>query len=191
MAYPEHQKRQLTVTAEVRGLLQACRGYSAARRSFLQHLGVAQSNRDPLAEFSEVLVASLVGGKLAANRVQKDWDVEDPDGQRIQVKYLANPAHGKWPNEHLVRRLEQADAYALVIFENLQPTVVHLFPVDLSPVCAALGKRHAHQDRELQFTRANHLAIIRDPERFRELGMQVLVILCAEETLPRGEADEG
>jgi hypothetical protein len=59
-------------------------------------MGVPRSCRDPLSEFAELLVARFVDGKLADNRVQKDWDVREADGSRIQVKYLANPSTGGW-----------------------------------------------------------------------------------------------
>lgn len=63
--------------------------YARARQKLLETIGVSGSNRDPLAEFSERLVAALLGGELATNRVQRGWDVL-ADGRHVQVKYLAN-----------------------------------------------------------------------------------------------------
>ncbi|TDA69365.1 MAG: hypothetical protein D9V47_05535 [Clostridia bacterium] len=76
--------------------------YWRARLALLERLGCPHSNRDPLAEFSERLVASLLGGRLAESRVEKGYDVLRPDSGRVQVKYLANP-DGTWVNGHTVR----------------------------------------------------------------------------------------
>ena len=57
----------------------------------LDVLGIPTSNRDPLAEFSERLVAALLSGALAPNRVQAGYDVTLPVGGTVQVKYLADP----------------------------------------------------------------------------------------------------
>ena len=165
----------LQISPEVNALLAAFAPYRQGRLALLDAMGLPHSNRDPLAEFSEALAASVLGGSLATNRVQKDWDVTTSDARRVQVKYLANPATGSWPNWHTVRRNDRVNAYCLVIFEDLRPTAVYLFPLgDFGPLCAALGKRHANQDCELQFTQGNHAAIMRNPELFRSLGVQVL-----------------
>ncbi|GAA4595876.1 hypothetical protein BJY16_001826 [Actinoplanes octamycinicus] len=66
-------------------------------------MGLAVSNRDPLAEFSEHLVQALLGAQLAASRVQAHWDLALPDGAKVQVKYLANPADG-WVAHRAARR---------------------------------------------------------------------------------------
>ena len=70
--------------------------YRQARLDLLETLGMAGSFRDPLSEFAEVLVARLLDGTLADNRVQKGWDVLLQDGTRVQVKYVANPSEGGW-----------------------------------------------------------------------------------------------
>lgn len=50
--------------------------YVEARNALLEELQLkGKSNRDPLSEFSEWLVAVLVKGNSAENRVQKGWDV--------------------------------------------------------------------------------------------------------------------
>jgi hypothetical protein len=139
---------------------------------FSPKVGVPLSNRDPLAEFAEAFVATLVGGSLATSRVQAGWDFETPDGSRYQVKYLANTTDSG-VNEHCVRSMPGVDWYALVLIEDFTVAGVVAFPPDLTSVCAALGKRHPRQDVELQFTRVNWLAIRDDPQRFRALGVQV------------------
>lgn len=155
----------------VRTLVAALNEYRCARELLLAILGHA-SNRDPLAEVAEHLVAALMGGTLARNRVQRAWDIELPDGAKVQVKYLAN-ASGPWVNEHLVHRIETVHWYVLVIIEGFGVSGVLAFPADLRSIGAALGKRHPGQDITLQFTRTNWQAIRSNPQRFRALGMRV------------------
>lgn len=84
-------------------LLAALALYRAARKSLLATIGVDASNRDPLAEFAEQLVAALFDGTLAPNRVQANWDVRAGEVSLVQVKYLSNPlGTGAWVNEHRV-----------------------------------------------------------------------------------------
>jgi hypothetical protein len=154
-------------------LLAAIRRYSVARGEFLAELGLAGSNRDPLAEFSESFVAGLLGGTLADSRVQKGYDLVDPRGRFVEVRYLANPA-GHWINEHRVTFTEDLDAYALVLFENLLPVGVVVFPrLAMKAVGMALGKRHPNQDITLQFTRANWRALVERKREFATLGVRL------------------
>lgn len=61
-----------------------------------------------------------------------------------------------------------------MLFETFVVVGILVFPLDgLEPICAALGKRHPHQDQQLQFTRRNWWAIRDDPERFQALGMRL------------------
>ena len=153
-------------------LVEAMAMYRAARRQFLEALGIPASNRDPLAEFSERLVAELVGGRLAASRAEKGYDVIDENGCKIQVRYLANPA-GKWINEHLVKFDDGVDFYALVIVEALEPVAVICFPRDgLHAVCHKLGNRHPDQGTTLQLTQRNEKTLLADRAGFRELGIR-------------------
>jgi hypothetical protein len=155
-------------------VLAAYQRYIEARNALLEELRLKrQSNRDPLAEFSEWLVAALVEGTRADNPVQKGWDVRGPDGERIQVKYLANPA-GRWINEHLVHVSGQMDSYAVVIFEALLPQAVIVFPAhNLAALGTALGKRHGDLDTTLQFTRANYRQILKNAAWFKTLGVRL------------------
>jgi hypothetical protein len=148
--------------------------YIQARNALLDELGLnRKSNRDPLAEFSEWLVAELVGGQRAESPVQADWDVQTPDDNKIQVKYLANSAD-KWVNEHTVIINERMNSYAIVIFEALLPQSVIIFPANnLAAVGAKLGKRHGNLDTTLQFTQANYRQIRNDTAAFKELGVRL------------------
>lgn len=147
--------------------------YQQARSELLDYLFVRQSNRDPMAEFAEILVRDLVGGRLAPSRTEKGWDVQTEQGEKIQVRYLANRSD-TWGNWHWVSSSELWDWYALVIFVDLQPLAVHMFPsADLSLICANLKKRHADQDRLLSYTYGNFVAIRKEPARFEELGVRV------------------
>lgn len=150
--------------------------YRDARLNLLRTLGLASSNRDPLAEFSEQFVAALMDGTLAVSRVQQGWDVELPDGAKVQVRYLANSAGARWVNEHLVVRVSDVAWYALVVIEDFAVSGVVVFPTErLVQVAAALGKRHGNTDNTLQFTRANWVSIRDDPALYRRLGCRVLL----------------
>lgn len=158
--------------SRAQALLEALAVYRSARHTLLDTLGIPASNRDPLSEFAEQFAAAMVGGTLASNRVQANWDVQAPDGSLIQVKYLANTADSGL-NEHHVRRLPGVAWYILVLIEDFQVVGVLSFPPDLNRICGALGKTHPRQDEQLQFTRRNWLTIRDDPERFALLGMRI------------------
>jgi hypothetical protein len=154
-------------------LLRALDAYRPARQALLRTLRLPDSNRDPFAEFSEQLVHAFMGGVLAESRIQAGHDLTLLDNQKVQVRYLANPGD-RWVNEHRVYRIPDVPLYALVIFEAFEVAGVLVFPTnDLSPICAALRKRHLNQDEQLQLTRSNWWAIRDDPNHFRELGARV------------------
>jgi hypothetical protein len=159
------------VEEAVERLLDAFAEYSRARMKLLELL--SHGNRDPLADFSEHLVARLVDGNLADSRVQKGWDILAGD-ELIQVKYLANTAGDRWVNEITIRSVPGVDRFALVVYESFVPMAVLMFPSDLGGVCSELGKRHPDQSSSLQFTRRNFLSIMDRPKRFEELGVQVV-----------------
>ena len=134
-------------------------------------LGCENSNRDPLAEFAERLTHAVLGGELAKSRVQKGYDLVTEAGQKVQVRYLANPGEG-WVNEHLVDFRQGADLYALLVVEALDARSLVVFSrAGLASVCSALGKRHPQQDTTLQFTRANYRAIASDAAGFAAYGV--------------------
>jgi len=155
-------------------LLTSFEEYRLARRRLLEVLDLGISNRDPVAEFSEHLVNALLGGKFAASRVQKDYDLITLAGAKVQVRYLANPGAGSsWVNEHHVRSGTGCDRYALVLYESFAVVGVLVFPPTLAAIGAALRKAHPGQDTNLQLTRANFRLIREDVGKFRRLGMQV------------------
>jgi hypothetical protein len=159
----------------VKELLSALEQYRQGRMALLSVLDLSQSNRDPLAEWSEHLVAALLDAKLATNRVQADYDLTTSAGAKVQVRYLANPAHltGAWVNEHRVTSVAGVDRYALVIFEGFRPMAVLVFPSDLTGINSALAKKAPTQDSVLQFTRANYLKIVANIAAFEGLGMTI------------------
>ncbi len=158
----------------VADLLTAFEGYRECRLGLLSEIGIEVSNRDPLSEFAEVLVARLLDGSLADNRVQKGWDVLLRDETRVQVKYVANPSDGGWVNWHTIFRDEGWDAYALVVYLNLAPKVVYVFQnTDFGDLCTALGKRHEDQATTLQFTKTCHQALSANPDAFERYGVKV------------------
>lgn len=167
----------------VEALTGALKAYREARLDLLRTIGTPTSNREPLSEFAEQLVAGALGGTCALSRVQADWDVVLPSGARVQVKYLANvktPDDRAWINEHVVRWIAGVDWWAVVVIEDFTVVGIPMFPcTNLAPIAAALGKRHGNTDRELQFGHSNWCAIRDDPDRYRGLGMRVLLPIPA------------
>ena len=155
-------------------VLNAYQRYVEARNALLDELQLnRRSNRDPLSEFSEWLVAALVDGVLADSPVQKDWDVQESSGQKIQVKYLANSVE-RWINEQTILVNDHMDSYAIVIFEALLPQAIVIFPArNLAAVGMALGKRHSNLDITLQFTQVNYRQICNSVNRFKSLGVRL------------------
>jgi hypothetical protein len=152
--------------------LAALAEYRTARRRLLDLLGLPISNRDPVPELAEHLVADLLGGDVAPSRVQAGWDVRAPEGT-VQVRTLSNTGSDRWVNEHLVRSVAGVDRYALVVLEDLAVSAVLVFPADLARVGALLGKRHGDQATTLQFTRQDFLRLLSDRAGAAVAGVQV------------------
>jgi hypothetical protein len=163
--------------ATVAELLGGLAEYRTARQRLLRLLDVSVSNRDPLSEFSEHLVAAITGGTLPVNRNQPGWDVLQPDGTTVQVKYLANVSTGSWVNWHPVRRIEGVDWYAVVVIEDFSVVGVVMFPIDqLGPIGATLGKRGKQPLVDgWDLTRTSWQQIRDHPDTFRGLGVQVFL----------------
>jgi len=160
----------------LKALLNDFKKYRKARKALLEVLGCVDSNRDPLAEFSEKLAAHLLNASMAKSRVQKGFDLIGPNGQRIEVKYLTNPS-GRWINWHVVSFNELRDRYALVYFQDLSPKEMFVFRKQgLRNVCRELGKRHGNTDSTLQFTKTNYEDITNNPEKFKKLGVELFRI---------------
>jgi hypothetical protein len=156
-------------------LLSALEQYRQGRIALLGSLDLSHSNRDPLAEWSEHLVAAILDADLASNRVQADYDLTTSAGEKVQVRYLANPSHlpRAWVNEHRVTCVAGVDRYALVIFEGFRPLAVLVFPCELTAINSLLGKKAPNQNLELQFTRANYLKILANRKAFEDLGVRI------------------
>ena len=151
--------------------------YRRERQRLLRDMERPDSQRDPLSEFAEHLVAALLGGKLACSPVQQGWDLKRPNGSRVQVKYLANPSMDQWPNEHEVRFPAQADEYALVVFVALAPQWVFVFKRgQTEPIYELLKKRHKDRESTLQLTRKNVRAIAGNPAVFEGAGMRLFLL---------------
>jgi hypothetical protein len=157
--------------ADSAALLVALADYRTARRRFLELLGCAPSNRDPLAEFAERLAQTVLGGEIAANRVQKAYDLVTAEGETVQVRYLANPAR-RWVNGHVVDFRSGVDLYALLIVEDLDAKVLLVFTRSGLPgLCTAFAKRHAEAGTTFQFLEANYRAMAASPARYQALGL--------------------
>lgn len=157
--------------ADRAALLVALAEYRTARRRFLEVLGCAPSNRDPLAEFAERLAHAVLGGELAANRVQKAHDLVTAAGETVQVRYLANPSK-RWVNGHVVDFRSGVDLYALLVVEDLDAGALLVFKRSSLPgLCAAFAKRHAQAGSTFQFLEANYRSMAAAPARYQALGL--------------------
>lgn len=162
-----------SLSSNVTELLSQFQTYSKVRSQFLEQLHLSKSCRDPLAEFSEILVGKLLNASLADSRVQKGHDLIRPNQRLVQVKYLLNPSR-VWINEHPIKFPPTVDEYALVIFVALQLETVLVFPKEtLGQVCTLLAKAHPNQDTTLQFTRRNYETILSEKSKFETLGLEV------------------
>ncbi len=159
-------------------LVEALERYREARLKLLGVLGLPLSNREPLTQWSEHLVAAVLGGQLAENPVQPDWDVTTSAGEKVQVRSLTNKAGlpGAWVNEHRVVIPPGVHRYALVIFEGLHPLTVLIFPADLRAINAELKKQTKDQESVLELTRANYLNIVQNPAVFQRLGIGIWTV---------------
>lgn len=153
-------------------LLLALSKYRVARQELLNALGLSVSNRDPIPELAEALVARYLDGQLAPNRVQRDYDLSI-GAQRVQVRSLTNSGRDRWINEHPVTLVPGVDLYALVIIEDLQVSAILVFPNELTLIGRALGKRHPNQSSSLQLTRRDFNKIILERGAMEALGMRI------------------
>ena len=166
-------ENQNPFSSSVVGLLSQFQIYSKVRSQFLEQLTLSKSCRDPLAEFSEILVGKILNATLADSRVQKGYDLIRPNQRLVQVKYLLNPSR-VWINEHLIKFPSMVDEYALVILVALQLEAVLVFQREtLSQVSFLLAKAHPNQDTTLQFTRRNYETILSEKSKFEKLGLEV------------------
>ena len=148
--------------------------YARARCELLRSMGCTTSCRDPLSEFAEWLVKTILGASSAPSRVQKGYDLTDTDGRRIQVKYLANPASDRWINGHHIIFSEEMDQYALVVFEEFKLTAVLIFDRNsLFDICKILKKRHPNQEHSLQLTKRDFTRLLETGQESAINGLQV------------------
>jgi len=171
-------KEVKTVTEIANIPFEAFNKYRTARKMLLKEMGVSSSNRDPLSELSEVIASVKLNAKRVNNRVNKDYDLIGPDGERIEVKYVANPVENDkivWKNWHEVKfDREERDKYALVVYLDLNPTAMFVFSKGkMQELCNRLGKRHKHQQWMLQFTVSDYKRLLEGREKFIDIGLQV------------------
>jgi hypothetical protein len=156
-------------------ILAAFEVYRQSRRHLLAMLGPADSQRDPLSDVGEWLVVELLGGKLAANRVQRGHDIISPKGERIQVKTLANPLNIN-RNSVPVEFKKGVDLFAVVLFEDFLPRLVIVFRRgSLGLLNQVLGNRPRKNNPELRLElNPRHIpTVLARPESLTELGVQV------------------
>ena len=161
-------------------LMETWSRYRPARLDLLSRLHRPKSLRDPVCEWSEMLVKQLLHGRFpvkpdqSIDPVRKDYDVVlDKDGTQVQIKSLSNLS-GKWVNEHLIQFTGSVGAYAIVFFTDLRPETVLIFPKQqLKHICERLRKRHPKQDTELQLTQRNFGQILAEKRAFAYLGIRI------------------
>lgn len=187
----------MTTGSKWEELREAFTSYARGRQQLLDAIGVGVSNRDPLSEFSEHLIAVLLDGQLATNRVQRGWDLTTPSGRRVQVKYLANPGGGAaWINGIAISfgsGPDEADDFAVVFFEALLPVSVVVFAREqLLEVCVRLKKRHPNQEQTLQLTQANYQRLLAERDAFAPLGVRVFDLgAVADQAADKAKTEAG
>lgn len=155
--------------------------YRDIRLTLLRKLDRPDSNRDPLAEFSEKLAEIILGARRTKRREQKGYDLESPVGEKIEAKYVAQLTKKDgtidWKNWHTVRFNEYRDKYALVVFASLLPKAMFVFSRNkLRSVCQELGKKHPDKESTLQFTKTDYIKITTNPETFKKLGVDLFLL---------------
>lgn len=161
-------------------LMEAWSRYRLARLDLLSRLHRPESLRDPVGEWSEMLVKKLLNGRFpvkpdgqSIDPVRTGYDVELEDKTLVQVRSLSNPS-GKWMNEHYIKFTSGVAAYGIVFFNDLRPKTVIVFPKEqLAHICERLGKKHGMQDRELQLGQLNFEQILAEKSIFAGLGMRI------------------
>jgi hypothetical protein len=162
-----------TELSEVTKLCAAFQEYAKARSKLLSFLPRVDSCRDPLAEFSEMLVAKLLYAARAASPVQKGYDLVRTNNRTVQVKYLTNP-EGTWRNFHTIRFNGGRDEYALVFFIGLSLRAVVVFTREsIEQACKLLRKRHPNQMTELQISQRDFGQFLSRHTEFEAIGMSV------------------
>jgi hypothetical protein len=154
--------------------------YRLARLDLMSHLHRPKSPRDPVGEWSEMLVKQLLGGRFptkhdqSINPVQRGYDIVlDKDGTLVQIKSLSNLS-GKWVNSHTIQFTDSVGAYAIVFFIDLRPERVLVFAKQhLKRIWERLGKWHPKPDTELQLTQDNYKRILADKSTFASLGIRI------------------
>src|SRR5574340_1273161 len=170
ITYPLIGGIRLSLSSDVVELLSQFGAYAQIRAQFLRQVDRTESCRDPFTEFSEILVAKLLGATIAGSRVQEGYDLIRPNKRFVQVKSLCNP-NQTWTNEHHIQFPDGVDDYALVVFAAFQLEAVLIFPREtLGQVCALLGKAHPNQEATLQFTQRNYKAVLTKSCEFEKLG---------------------
>ena len=162
---------------DINGLLQASQEYLSARAKLLSSLQLDDKQFDnekvdPLTLVSEILVAMLFRGNLAIRRDQKGFDVETPEGQRIQVKYVLNK-----DEQHFLKRGEGWALYSVVLFRDGQVHMVVAFPnKDLTEVYQAFTHHNnscPDPSGGFNLTKTRFTQMSKEKERFGQLGLQI------------------
>lgn len=148
--------------------------YRLARRELLVAADRPASNRDPMAEWAEALVESILDAPRVTNRVETGHDLVDALGRRIEVKTLANTPGAPWVNDHPITTHPGRDLYAIVLFEDFAPLGLLVLEMHkLAVLGALLHKRNPDQDRRIELLETNARRILADPAAFAAAGVTV------------------
>lgn len=82
----------------------------------LRTRGITRTNNSPTGDIAEAIVAAHYGGKLAVSGT-KGWDVQTPDGERIQVKSVRNTPTTSRKNLSPIRD-QNYDSVVVVVFDE-------------------------------------------------------------------------
>jgi hypothetical protein len=85
----------------------------------LRRRGVIRTGNAPVGDYAEWLVTRASGGTLAPNTSQSSWDVEVPDGERLQVKsrFVTDPGNAGERQLSPFRSWD-FDAAVIVLFDD-------------------------------------------------------------------------
>jgi len=121
--------------AELFATYQAVRGELKKRK-------IIRTGNAPAGDYAEYLVAKALGGTLAPNSV-KSYDLETPDGAKIQIKCRVADETSKSPKPQLSPFRSFAFDYAAIVLFNSDYTVQRAVLVPADHV-EALATHHSH-----------------------------------------------
>ena len=149
------------------------REYLDATDRLLRNLNSYGSQKDPIPEIAEQIIAAAKQGTLADSPVQPDWDVRLPDGKTIQVRSLRNTSLDRWTNEHTMVDTGGFDYYALVVFINRKPKYYLWVPMVHFAELKKLWNARGKIEDEVGVTSLRMRQVMKDDGKFNSIGVYI------------------